>query len=382
MDVVIAGACRTPIGKLSGSLKNVSAQRLAAICVKEVLRKAGLDAKDVDEVIMGNVVSAGLGQNPARQASIYAGIPHDVPAVTVNKVCGSGMKSIMMAVQAIGCGDAEIVVAGGTENMSAAPYLLENARDGYRLGNGVLVDAMIKDGLWDVYNNMHMGKCAEMLGKKYKISRKEQDEFAFQSNKRAIKAMDDGLFKDEIVPLPELAVDECPRRDTSMEALSKLKPAFDEGGTITPGNASKISDGASVLVLMSNEMAKKLSIEPMAKIRGYAANGADPKFFGIAPVDAVKKLFKKTGIGMKDIRLIELNEAFAVQALAVIKELSLDQNITNVNGGALALGHPIGCSGARIVTTLIHAMKKRNIDLGLATVCIGGGLGLAMMLER
>lgn len=382
MDVVIAGACRTPIGKLNGSLKNVSAPKLGAVCIKEVLQRTGIAPKDVDEVVMGNVISAGLGQNPARQASIYAGISHEVPAVTVNKVCGSGMKSIMMAVQAIRCGDAEIVVAGGTENMSAAPYLLEKAREGYRLGNGVLVDVMIKDGLWDVYYNMHMGKCAELLGEKYKISRKEQDEFALQSNKRAITAMGDGLFKKEIVPLTELAMDECPRMDTSIEALSKLKPVFKDDGTITAGNASKISDGASALVLMSDKTAKKLSLDPLARIRGYAVNGVDPKFFGIAPVDAVKKVFKKTGTGMKDVGLIELNEAFAVQALAVIKELSLDQNITNVNGGALALGHPIGCSGARIVTTLIHAMKKRNVELGLAAICIGGGLGLAMMLER
>jgi len=387
---VIAGACRTPIGKFLGALKAMSAPDLGAIAVREAVARAGVRPDEVEEVVMGNVVSAGLGQNPARQAALKGGIPVTVPAVTVNKVCGSGLKAVMMAAQAVRLGDHEVVIAGGMESMSNAPYLINGAREGMRLGHGEMIDSMIKDGLWDAYENFHMGCCGEIVADKYGIPRQAQDEYALGSHRKAIAAIDAGRFKAEIVPvaLPQrkgppqmFDTDESPRRDSSMEALAKLKPAFKEGGSVTAGNAPGVNDGASAMVVMSEERAKKGGVRPMARIVAYAASGLEPKMVMMAPLDAVKKVLAKAGWSVADAGLYELNEAFAVQAVALVKELGLKADRVNVNGGAVALGHPIGCSGARVLTTLMYAMADRKVTKGVAALCLGGGNAVAMAVE-
>jgi len=387
---VILSAVRTPIGTFGGSLKDIEAQKLGSIVIKEAISRAGIDYNDVEEVIMGCVLQAGLGQNPARQASIYAGLSEKVPAFTVNKVCGSGLKSVALAAQAIITGDRKVVVCGGMENMSRAPYLIQSARFGARMGNVEAVDSMINDGLLDAFNLYHMGITAENLAEKYNISRQEQDEYALESQRRAEKAIKEGKFKDEIVPVlvktkkeeKLFDTDEHPRFGTTLEALSSLKPAFKKDGTVTAGNASGINDAASALVVTSESFAKKLGKKPLAYVRAYGEAGVDPKIMGCGPVGAVKNALSKAGLKLSDIDLIEANEAFAVQALTVIKELSLNRDITNVNGGAIALGHPIGASGARILTTLLYEMERRGAKYGLATLCIGGGMGIAMIVEK
>jgi len=387
---MIAGACRTPIGKFLGTLKGLSAPELGAIAVREAVARAGVRPDEVEEVVMGNVVSAGLGQNPARQAALKGGIPVTVPAVTVNKVCGSGLKAVMMAAQAVRLGDHEVVVAGGMESMSNAPYLINGAREGMRLGHGEMVDSMIKDGLWDAYENFHMGCCGEIVAEKYGIPRQAQDEYALGSHRKAIAAIDAGRFKAEIVPvtLPQrkgppqvFDTDESPRRDSSMEALAKLKPAFKEGGSVTAGNAPGVNDGACAMVVMSEDRAKKGGVKPMARIVAYAASGLEPKMVMMAPLDAVKKVLAKAGWSVADAGLYELNEAFAVQAVALVNELGLKADRVNVNGGAVALGHPIGCSGARVLTTLLYAMADRKVTKGVAALCLGGGNAVAMAVE-
>ena len=385
-EVVIASAVRTPIGKYGGGLKDVPATQLGALVVREAVERVGIEAGEVDEVIMGNVLSAGLGENPARQAAIGAGLPFELPAFTVNKVCASGMMAVMLAARAIRCGDADIIIAGAMESMSRAPYLVENARFGYRMGDGEIIDSMIRDGLWDAYEDTHMGACAELLVEKYGIGREEQDKFAFESHQKAIRALDEGRFKNEIVPVETsrgvVNQDEGPRRDTSFEVLSQLKPAFKDGGTVTAGNASQLSDAASALVIMSAEKATQMNVEPLARIAGYSTTGVEPKFFTIAPVSAVRKVLQRAGLTLNDIDRIEENEAFAIQALAVGKDLGFDWDKVNVNGGAVALGHPLGCSGARIVTTLAHEMVRSDAQRGIATLCVGGGHGVAMLLEK
>ena len=385
-EVVFASAVRTPVGKYGGGLKDLSATQLGALVIREAVARARVEARQIDDVIMGNVLSAGLGENPARQAAIGAGLPYELSAVTVDQVCASGMRAVILAAQAIRSGDAEIVVAGGMESMSRAPYLMENARFGYRMGHGAIVDSMVRDGLWDVYENAHMGVCAELLVEKYGIGREEQDEFALQSHRKAIQAIDGGRFENEVVvvetPKGVVARDEGPRRDTSLEVLSRLTPAFKDDGTITAGNASQLSDGASALVIMSADKASQIGIQPLARLAGYATTGIEPRFFTMAPVSAVRQVLKRTGLAMSDIDLIEENEAFAVQALAVGKELGFDWDKVNVNGGAVALGHPLACSGARILTTLINEMVRSDSERGLATMCVGGGHGVAMLLER
>ena len=385
-EVVIASAVRTPIGKYGGGLKDVPATQLGALVVREAVERVGIEAGEVDEVIMGNVLSAGLGENPARQAAIGAGLPFELPAFTVNKVCASGMMAVMLAARAIRCGDADIIIAGAMESMSRAPYLVENARFGYRMGDGEIIDSMIRDGLWDAYEDTHMGACAELLVEKYGIGREEQDKFAFESHQKAIRALDEGRFKNEIVPVETsrgvVNQDEGPRRDTSFEALSQLKPAFKDGGTVTAGNASQLSDAASALVIMSAEKAAQMNVEPLARIAGYSTTGVEPKFFTIAPVSAVRKVLQRAGLTLNDIDRIEENEAFAIQALAVGKDLGFDWDKVNVNGGAVALGHPLGCSGARIVTTLTHEMVRSDAQRGIATLCVGGGHGVAILLEK
>ncbi|MCM2607097.1 acetyl-CoA C-acetyltransferase [Rossellomorea marisflavi] len=389
-EVVIVSAVRTAIGAFNGSLKGVSAPDLGAIVIREALDKAGVDPDQVDEVIMGNVLQAGLGQNPARQASIKAGLPETVPAMTINKVCGSGLKTVHLATQAILAGDADIVVAGGMENMSMAPYLLKGARDGYKMGDQKVVDSMISDGLWCAFNDYHMGVTAENLCDRYGLTREEQDEFAAWSQQKAVSAIEEGRFDDEIVPVEipqrkgEAVVfrqDEFPRKGSTAEGLSKLRPAFKKEGTVTAGNASGINDGAAAVVVMSRKKADELGIIPLVVIKGNANAGVDPSVMGIGPVSAVKRVMEKTGMSLEDMGLIEANEAFAAQSLAVDKELHFDKERLNVNGGAIALGHPIGASGTRILVTLIHEMKKRNVTHGLATLCIGGGQGVATIVE-
>jgi acetyl-CoA C-acetyltransferase len=393
MKAVIVGACRTPVGKFLGSLKSHSATELGAIVVREALRRSGVEPREVDEVIMGNVLSAGLGQNPARQAAIHGGLPVTVPAVTINKVCGSGLKAVMLAAQAIRAGDHEVLVAGGMESMSNAPYLLPaaGAREGFRLGHGELVDSMIRDGLWDVYENFHMGCCGEVVAEKYGITRQAQDEYALASHRKAIAAIDGGKFKAEIVPVPVpqrkgppalFDTDESPRRDSSAEALAKLKPAFQEGGTVTAGNAPGVNDGAAALVVMSDERAAKGGRRPLAEIVAYASSGIEPKMVMMAPVEAVRRVLGKAGWDAGDVDLYELNEAFSVQAVALLRELGLRAERVNVNGGAVALGHPIGCSGARVLTTLLHALADRGLKTGVAALCLGGGNGVAMAIRR
>jgi len=358
--------------------------------VKEAVRRAGIDPNDVDEVIMGNVVSAGLGQAPARQAAIHAGLPPKVGALTINKVCGSGLKAVMLAAQGIATGDVDIVVAGGMESMSNCPHLMKGAREGLRMGNGTLHDSMIHDGLWDAYSDFHMGCTGEIVAEKFNVTRAQQDEFAVNSHKKALAAIGSGAFKDEILKVeiaqkkgPALVVehDESPRADTSIETLGKLKPAFKEGGTVTAGNAPGVNDGASALVVMAEEIATARGLKPLARIIGQATGGVEPSLVMMAPVEAVRKLLAKTGWKLEDVDLFELNEAFAVQALGVAKELGLDLNKVNVNGGAVALGHAIGSSGSRVLTTLIYALRSRGLRKGIATLCLGGGNGVALAIE-
>ncbi|MFC4354523.1 acetyl-CoA C-acetyltransferase [Chryseomicrobium palamuruense] len=390
-EVVVVSAVRTAVGSFQGSLKDISATNLGAIVIEEAVRRAGITKDQVDEVIMGNVLQAGLGQNPARQAAIHAGLPQTVPAMTINKVCGSGLKTIHLATQAILVGDAEIVVAGGMENMSQAPYLLMGARDGYRMGNQKAVDSMISDGLWCAFNDYHMGVTAENLCSNYGLSREEQDEFAARSQQRATAAIEAGRFDEEIVPVQipqrkgdpiEFKVDEYPKKGSTAEKLAGLRPAFKKDGSITAGNASGINDGAAAVVVMSKQKAEKLGLPILATIKANASAGVDPSIMGIGPVEAVNKVMKKAGMTVQDMDLVEANEAFAAQALAVDKELKFDAEKLNVNGGAIALGHPIGASGTRIFVTLIHEMQKRDAKTGLATLCIGGGQGVATIVTR
>lgn len=390
-EVVIASAVRTAIGNFGGAFKNISAVELGTIVTKEALNRANVEAKIVDELIFGNVLQAGLGQNVARQVSINSGIPVEVPSVTVNKLCGSGLKSITMAVQSILLGEADIIVAGGTENMSQAPYLLKDARWGQRMGNGIIEDSMIQDGLTDIFNNYHMGVTAENIAQLYGLTREEQDKFAVSSQNKAEIAIKEGKFKDEIVPvnIPQrkgepvvIGTDEYPRLGATLESLAKLRPAFKKDGTVTAGNASGINDGAAALVIMSKEKADNLGIKPLATIVSYASAGVDPAIMGTGPIPASQKAMKKIGLQIEDIDLIEANEAFAAQSLSVMKDLNLNPEITNVNGGAIALGHPIGASGARILVTLLYEMKKRDSKTGLATLCIGGGQGISVIVKR
>ncbi|MCM3756807.1 acetyl-CoA C-acetyltransferase [Sporosarcina aquimarina] len=390
-QIVIASAVRTPIGSFLGALKNVSATELGALVIKEAINRAGLTGADVDEVILGNVLQAGLGQNPARQASLKAGLPEQVPAMTINKVCGSGLKAVQLARQAILSGDAEVIVAGGMESMSQAPYVLNNAREGFKMGDQKMVDTMISDGLWCAFNDYHMGVTAENLCDRYGLSRKEQDEFAANSQRKASAARTAGKFADEIVPV-EIPVrkgepilfkeDEYIKEGTTVEKLSKLRPAFKKDGSVTAGNASGLNDGAAALVIMSKTKADELGITPLATIVANANAGVDPAVMGIGPVQAVSNVLKRSNLKLDDMDLIEANEAFAAQSLAVDRELKFDAEKLNVNGGAIALGHPIGASGARILVTLLYEMKRRDSKRGLATLCIGGGQGVATIVER
>lgn len=390
-EVVIVSAVRTAIGSFGGVFKNISAVELGTIVSKEALDRAKVDPKIVDEVIFGNVLQAGLGQNVARQISVKSGIPVDIPSVTVNKLCGSGLKAITMAAQSIMLGEADIIVAGGTENMSQAPYILKDVRWGQRMGNGILEDSMILDGLTDIFNNYHMGITAENIAEKYGFTRGEQDEFALTSQNRAEKAIKEGRFKDEIVSviIPQrkgdpitIGTDEYPRFGATIDSLKKLRPAFKKDGTVTAGNASGINDGAAAMVVMSKEKADELGIKPLATIVSYASAGVDPAIMGTGPIPATQKALNKAGLIVEDIDLVEANEAFAAQSLSVVKDLSFNPNITNVNGGAIALGHPIGASGARILVTLLHEMAKRDSKTGLATLCIGGGQGITVIVKR
>ena len=390
-EPVIIAAVRTAIGKFQGSLASLSAVELGACVVREVVRRAGIEPTQIDEIIMGNVVSAGLGQNPARQAGLKGGLANHVAAMTINKVCGSGLKSVALAAQAIQTENAEIIVAGGMESMSNCPYLLPQLRTGHRLGHGKVLDAMITDGLWDAYEDFHMGMTGELVAEKYQISRQRQDAYAVESHRRALDAIKSCRFKDEIVPISipqkkgppiEFAKDESPREDTTLDALARLKPAFKPDGTVTAGNAPGTNDGAAALVVTSLQIARKLGKEPLARIVGQAVSGVEPKWVMMAPVTAVQSLLKKVGWKQEDVELFELNEAFAVQALAVIQELGLDPAKTNVNGGAVALGHPIGASGARILVTLLYEMARRNAQRGVAALCLGGGNAVALAVER
>ena len=388
-DVVIVSGCRTPIGSFRGALSGLRAPQLGAVVVREAVRRAGLGPEGVDEVIMGNVLQAGVGQAPARQAALYAGLPSSVECMTINKVCGSGLKAVMLGAQAILAGDAGVVVAGGMESMSQAPYLLDKARDGYRMGNGEIVDAMIKDGLLDAYDGTLMGNAGELCAKECHIPREAQDEFAIMSYRRAQEAQAAGRFKAEIVPVevkgrgePQLVTEDEEVRKTNFEKIPALKPAFAKEGTITAANASKISDGAAALVLMSAEKASALGIRPMARIVAQASAAKDPQHFTTAPADAIRKILAKARLSLDQIDLIEVNEAFAVVALAVNAIAGLDANRVNVNGGAIALGHPIGASGARVLVTLLYALEQRNLRRGLAVLCIGGGEASAVIVER
>lgn len=390
-EAVIISAVRTPVGKFLGALKSFKATDLGAIAVREAVKRAGVAPESVDEVIMGCVIQAGLGQNPARQAALRGGLPDTVSAVTVNKVCGSGLKAIMMAAQGVQLGDTEIVVAGGMESMSNAPYLIPKAREGYRLGPGTLVDTVINDGLWCAFDDQHMGCTGEVVSERFNVSRAEQDEYALNSHRKASAAIKAGRFREEIVPVeipqrkgPAIVfdTDEPVREDTSLESLGKLKPAFKDGGTVTAGNAPGVNDGASAVVVTSRERARALGVEPLAKIVGQATSGVEPKLVMMAPVEAIRKLLKKTGWSLNDVDLIELNEAFAVQAVAIIRELGLDAGRVNVNGGAVALGHAIGQSGSRILTTMLYEMKRRDAHRGIAALCLGGGNAVAIAVER
>jgi acetyl-CoA C-acetyltransferase len=390
-DVVIVSAVRTALGTFGGALKDVSAVDLGALVIKEAVNRAGVKPELIEEVIMGNVIQAGLGQNTARQSTIKAGLPQEVSAMTINKVCGSGLRAVSLAAQMIKAGDADVIVAGGMENMSAAPYALKSARWGQRMGDGKMIDTMINDALWDAFNNYHMGVTAENIAKEWGLTREEQDAFSAASQQKAEAAIKSGRFKDEIVPvvIPQrkgdpkvFDTDEFPRFGTTAESLAKLKPAFIKEGTVTAGNASGINDGAAAFVVMSAEKAAELGIKPMAKILSYGSKGLDPAIMGYGPFHATKKALEKANIAVEDLDLIEANEAFAAQSLAVAKDLKFDMSKVNVNGGAIALGHPVGASGARILVTLLHEMEKRDAKRGLATLCIGGGMGTAIIVER
>ena len=390
-EPVILSAARTPVGKLLGSLAPFSAVDLGAVVVREVVKRAGIEPTQVDEIIMGNVIQAGLGQNPARQAGLKGGLDKRVAAMTINKVCGSGLKAVALAAQGIETGDVETVVTGGMESMTNAPYLLPQLRQGYRLGHAQVLDAMIQDGLWDAYEDFHMGMTGELVAEKYGISRERQDAYACESHRRALDAIKSCRFSEEIVPVPIpqkkgepilFQADESPRADTTLEALSKLKPAFKPGGTVTAGNAPGTNDGAAALVVTSAEKAREWSKKPMARVVGQSVSGVEPKWVMMAPVTAVQTLLRKVGWKLQDVDLVELNEAFAVQALAVIQELGLDPAKTNVNGGAVALGHPIGASGARILVTLLHELARRDARRGIAALCLGGGNAVALAVER
>jgi acetyl-CoA C-acetyltransferase len=390
-EAVIISAARTPTGKFLGALKGFTATQLGALVVGESVRRAGVQVEEVDEVIMGCVVQAGLGQNPARQAALHGGIPFGVSAVTINKVCGSGLKSVMMAAQGIQLGDADVVVAGGMESMSNAPYLLTKAREGFRMGNVPVIDSMIHDGLWCAFENYHMGNTGEVVAERYGVTREEQDEYALNSHRKAAAAIREGRFKDEIVAveIPQkkgaalvFDTDESVREDTSLEALSKLRPAFKEGGSVTAGNAPGVNDGASALVVTSEERARRLGVEPLARIAAQATSGIQPELVMMAPVEAIRKVLRKAGWSLNEVDLIELNEAFSVQAVAIIRELKLDPERVNVNGGAVALGHAIGQSGSRLLTTMLYEMKRRGVHRGLAALCLGGGNAVALAVER
>jgi acetyl-CoA C-acetyltransferase len=389
-EAVIVSAVRVPTGKFLGSLKGWSAPQLGALVVREAVARAGVEPASVDEVILGHVVSAGAGQAPARQAALGAGLPTTVAALTINKVCGSGLKAVMLAAQAIAAGEADVLVAGGMESMSNCPYLLPKAREGMRLGHGEVQDSMIHDGLWDVYNDYHMGSTGEIVAEKYGVTRREQDEWALASHQKAVAAIKTGKFNAEILPVPVpqkkgdpvlFASDESPREDTSLEALGRLKPAFKEGGSVTAGNAPGVNDGAAALVVVGADVAKARGLKPLARVVGQAVAGLDPSLVMMTPVPAVRKLFVKTGWSSDTVDLVELNEAFAVQSVAVCRELGLDPAKVNVNGGAVALGHPIGASGARILTTLLYALRDRGLSRGVATLCLGGGNGVALAVE-
>jgi acetyl-CoA C-acetyltransferase len=387
--VVITAAKRTPIGSLGGSLASFSAPELGSIAIKALLKETGIDPANVDEVIMGNILTAGLGQAPARQAALLAGLPESTECLTINKMCGSGLKAVMLAQQAILAGDADVIIAGGQESMSNAPYLLKKARTGYRLGHGELIDSMITDGLWDVYNNIHMGSCAESCARDFQFSREALDEFAVNSYKKAIEARKSGKFKEEIVPVSLIIkgketiidTDEEPSK-VNFDKIPSLKPVFDKNGVVTAANASSINDGASAILVMSEEKARELNLKPLVEIIAQSSSAKAPMDFTTAPADAINKIFKKSGLKKEDIEVFEINEAFAVVSLAVNQLLGLDNNLVNPNGGAVALGHPIGASGARILTTLIYEMKRRNAGLGLASLCIGGGEASALIVKN
>jgi len=390
---VIVSAARTPVGKFQGSLQTFSAPQLGALAVREAVRRAGLAAAQIDECIMGCVLQAGLGQNPARQAAIHGGLSPESGAFTVNQVCGSGLKAVALAAQAIQTGNAEMVVAGGMESMTNAPYLLPQARAGYRMGNGTLVDAMIQDGLWEAYRGFHMGVGAEMIAAKYGFTREEQDAFAAESHRRAAVATDAGLFRDEILPVEIAAAkkgatprvfdaDETIRPETTVEILARLKPAFKDGGTVTAGNSPGVSDGAAALVVTSEERARELGLRPLAVIRGQSTSGKEPEWFGLAPIEAVRRAAARAGWALDDVDLFELNEAFSVQALAVNRELGIDSEKVNVHGGSVAIGHPIGASGARVLTTLLYAMERYGKTRGIAALCLGGGNAVGLAVER
>jgi len=390
-ESVIVSAVRTPTGKFLGGLKDFSATQLGALVVREAVRRAGVDPAGVNECIMGNVVSAGLGQAPARQAAIHGGLSNGVGALTINKVCGSGLKAVMLAAQGIATGDIDIAVAGGMESMSNCPYLLAKAREGLRMGDGTLIDSMIHDGLWDSFNNVHMGLTGEIVSERYHVSREEQDTYSVESHRRAAHATREGWFTQEILPvsIPQkkgdpivVSRDESIREDTSVESLAKLKPAFKKDGTVTAGNAPGVNDGAAATVVMAAEVAQRLNLKPIARIIGQATSGLEPMLVMMTPVEAVKKVLKKTGWNVQDVDLFELNEAFAVQAVAVTRELGLDPAKVNVQGGAVALGHPIGASGARVLTTLLYALGRLGKKRGIATLCLGGGNGVALAVER
>jgi acetyl-CoA C-acetyltransferase len=390
-EVVIVSAARTAVGNFGGSMVGLSAVEMGAIVVKDVIKRAGIQADIIDEVIIGNVLSAGLGQNVSRQVALKAGLPETVTCFGLNMVCGSGLRAISLAAQLIKAGDAEVVLAGGTESMSNAPFLLKKARYGYRMGDGALVDSMISDGLWDAFNDYHMGITAENVAAKWNITREAQDAFSLSSQLRAESAIKEGKFRDEITPVllkqkkgdpKSFDTDEFPRFGTTLEALAKLRPAFKKDGTVTAGNASGLNDGAAMMIVMSADKAKELGLKPLARIKSYASAGLDPAIMGYGPVASSRKALAKAKLTVKDLGLVEANEAFAAQSLAVVADLELDKAITNVNGGAIALGHPIGASGARIATTLVYEMKRRKVQFGLATLCIGGGQGTALIIEN
>src|SRR6195256_87152 len=389
-EIVIVGATRTPIGKFGGSLAKTPASDLGALVIRKVLERAGLAPEQVSEVIMGQVLAAGVGQNPARQAAIKAGLPHMIPAMTINKVCGSGLKAAMLGAQSIANGDSDVVVAGGQESMSLSPHAMMGSRDGFRMGDAKMVDTMIIDGLWDVFNQYHMGVTAENVAKEYAVTREDQNQFAVASQNKTEAAQKAGRFKDEIIPVeiasrkgPTIfADDEYPRHGATLEAMKSLKPAFDKNGSVTAGNASGLNDGAAAVVLMSSKKARELGLKPLARIVAFGTSGLDPATMGMGPVPATRKALERAGWQASDVNLFELNEAFAAQACAVNKELDLDPAKVNVNGGAIAIGHPIGASGCRILVTLLHEMQRRNAKKGIASLCIGGGMGVALCVER